>query len=1197
VSGARGSAARASDRGVARYGDYLRNGAMPHLQAAVGHFREAADTAPADDPERPKYLSNHGGALLHLLERAGDPAILDQAVARLREAVEATPVAHPLRAFHLSNLGLALQNRFGRAGQEADLNEAVAIGRRAVDAALADDPRVPMYLSNLGDALRVRAERTGLPEDLDQAIARLSAAVRAASARAPDRPLWLSNLGNALLARFERSGQLADLDQAIAWLSEAVEGTRRDPGRAMYLSNLGNALLARFDHTGRIADLDQAIARLSEAVGASLADHPGRPKYLSNLGIALRARFERTGEQADLERAIASLSEAVGTVPADRPDRATIASNLGDALLSRFDHTGRIADLDQAITWLRSAVGVATAGYPDGFVAVCNLGLALQARFERTGRIADLDQAIAGLSDAVDAVPADHPRRPVCQSNLGGALLGRFERSGQLADLDRAITALSEASGVAPAEHPGQPAYLSNLGTALRYRFGRTGLLADLDRAIAAGQRALEATPGGHPRRAAYLSNLGNALHDRFERTGQQADLDQAIAMQAEAVDTTPVGHPERAMRLSNLGGSQTSRFVLTRRRADLDQAVSWYTKAVDATPADHPNRTVFLFNLGTALRVRFVSAGDPGDLDEAIQAFRRAAEMPTASPGRAVAAARAWGQCALQAGNPASAVDGYARAIELLPLVAWHGLDQATREHHLEAWAGLAPDAAAAAVAAGDPARAVELLEAGRSILWTQALHLRQDLAALRAVAPELAMRLEASRLLLDAPATSMARGLGTADEAGLMRAAERRMLDERRQGAQDWDAAVAQVRQLESFTDFLRPAPFASLREAAAQGPVIIVNVSRHGSHALIVTRAAGSGDGPAVLTVDLPAAPISAVADQADALRGAQLTRGNPDVSRPEREGARDTAFNVLAWTWETIAEPVLTALGHENPPAGDFEHWPRVWWCPAGPAAALPLHAAGRHPRTTAQREVMTELEATADSVAGRVISSYTPTLAAVTRARARPAPGPVRQLAVGIPETSGDAAGVAPLTAVAPELEIVARYLPSPEQATHLLGAAATRRDVLDALPGHSWLHLSCHGAQDPADPSRSAFFLYDQPLTLADLTALNLPETDLAYLAACQTATGDRRLPDEALHLAGALQLAGYRHVLATLWNVSDRYAPRVADIIYAYLLNSGPGRPQASQAPYALQHAVARLRQDRPGEPLLWATYIHLGP
>ena len=79
--------------------------------------------------------------------------------------------------------------------------------------------------------------------------------------------------------------------------------------------------------------------------------------------------------------------------------------------------------------------------------------------------------------------------------------------------------------------------------------------------------------------------------------------------------------------------------------------------------------------------------------------------------------------------------------------------------------------------------------------------------------------------------------------------------------------------------------------------------------------------------------------------------------------------------------------------------------------------------------------------------------------------------------------------------------------------------------------------------------------------------------------------------------------MVGYRHVLATLWNISDAAAPAMAEATYARLLHPDPGRhgpagrPQAARAAYAVHHAVTRLRQALPGEPLLWAPYIHLGP
>jgi len=487
--------------------------------------------------------------------------------------------------------------------------------------------------------------------------------------------------------------------------------------------------------------------------------------------------------------------------------------------------------------------------------------------------------------------------------------------------------------------------------------------------------------------------------------------------------------------------------------------------------------------------------------------------------------------------------------------------------------------------------------------MLWTQALHLRQDLAALQERAPGLAAVLAASREVLNTYSTSMVPGPDAAGDPGQLQAAEQQMLEQRRQAAREWDAAVDQIRRIEGFEHFLRPVPFTDLRAAAAEGPVVIINISGQGSHALIVTPATGPHLGPAVLVADLHAAPFNTVVDQASILLAALARTGDPAADWQRKEADRHAVFNVLGWAWQAITEPVLAALGHTHTPQGRIEDWPRVWWCPAGPATVLPFHAAGRHPRTSAQYAAMGEAAALADTVAGRVISSYTPTLTTLTQARARQAPGRIQQLAVGVPGVPSYAPGASSLPAVHTELQVLATYLPTPEHATHLLGLTATRPAVLEALPSHSWLHLSCHGVQHPADASLSAFLLHDQALTMADLAVLSLRETDLAYLAACQTANGDLRLLDESLHLAAALQLVGYRHVMATLWSVSDAAAPAMADVTYAHLLHPDPGHPrptdgpQAARAPYALHHAVTCLRQAYPDEPLLWAPYIHLGP
>jgi hypothetical protein len=99
----------------------------------------------------------------------------------------------------------------------------------------------------------------------------------------------------------------------------------------------------------------------------------------------------------------------------------------------------------------------------------------------------------------------------------------------------------------------------------------------------------------------------------------------------------------------------------------------------------------------------------------------------------------------------PAIALDGYRKAVELLHLLAWFGMGRSSQERWLARVPGLAQDAAAWALFAGDQEKAVEVLEQGRGILWSQLLDLRTDLAASGAVPGELTSKLAAIRAELD--------------------------------------------------------------------------------------------------------------------------------------------------------------------------------------------------------------------------------------------------------------------------------------------------------------------------------------------------------------------------------------------------------------------------------------------------------------
>jgi CHAT domain-containing protein len=114
-------------------------------------------------------------------------------------------------------------------------------------------------------------------------------------------------------------------------------------------------------------------------------------------------------------------------------------------------------------------------------------------------------------------------------------------------------------------------------------------------------------------------------------------------------------------------------------------------------------------------------------------------------------------------------------------------------------------------------------------------------------------------------------------------------------------------------------------------------------------------------------------------------------------------------------------------------------------------------------------------------------------------------------------------------------------------------------------------------------------------LTIADLAARSGGHRDLAFLSACQTATGSIRHLDEAIHLAAAMLFLGYRHVIATMWSIADSPAPQVADAVYAALATDD-GTPDPDHTAQALHQAIHALRKQDPTNPILWAPYTHLG-
>ncbi|ONI81450.1 hypothetical protein ALI144C_19130 [Actinosynnema sp. ALI-1.44] len=1204
--------------GTALMARYESGGNRADLDAAARTLQDAL--VHAAGPARSPVVNTLVLVLRHRFQQQGDLTDLTEGIAAGEAALREFPAASPDSLVLAANVAALRTDYYELVRDPADIAQAVDTLRSVISRTDAANRILPTFQYYLGNALRVRFQTTAQPEDLDEASVVLRSAI--AAAKTGDmRLLFGATLGVVLSQRGQWSNDPADLAEATELLRAAraeLPATHTAQGSAgMFLAG---ALRLRFVDSGEMPLLAEAIEIARDLIGSTPDSHVNASSALMLLGLLQVLRFERTGDIADLTEAIDALRGAVDAAGTNRTVVGAALPELANALSARHGRRPGSGDLDEAIAVAERAVALPDVSPTERGAGIMALATGLLARSMRTGDPQDLNTAIDLAGEAV-RIPNWHVANAVNLMTLGLALWVRYDRTGAVDDLNAAIDALYQASASATPGHMTRPAMLTNLSNALRARAGLLGSLADLDAAVETGRSAVAAAPAGHPSELVCLMNLGTALLVRSLENSDAADLDAAIAAVSDAVERSAEDSPNRTELLLNLAGLLRAR--RDRNAGDLDRAVALGRAAIAGTDRTHPMFPLCALNLSTALRTRyssggpetdaaesielaeraissFAAAGDPkaamawltlgqvherrhaghegqSDLDTAVRAYRSAAESPAAAPMIRAAAARMWAELSVRRRDWVGATDAFGVTVALLPQVAWHGVERTARERRLEMWDGLAREAAAAALSAGDPNRAVELLEQGRSVLWSQALQTRDDLSALRDRDPAL-------HDLLRAVAAKLAEGSASdlPDPSPTVDPWNNRSRDDQHDRiklAGDWDRLLAEARALPGLEYLLRIPPLAALRTGLPDGPVVLLNVDATRCDALIVRR-----------DQDVVHVPLPGLSQHEATERAGEYLRALRVLDSPDGPGglattsARQTLHATLEWLWDTVASPVLSQLEY----TGNVEPLPRLWWCPTGSLALLPLHAAGYHDAadTPAGRTVI-----------DRAVSSYTPTLRALTRANTAPAIDPAegRVLVVSMPETppTQEFPALSPLPGARAEAEFFAQALPLKH--TLRIADGATREAVTADLRVHAYAHFACHGGQNLRQPSTGALYLRDHALTVLDVAELDLTQAELAYLSACSTAIGGTALPDEAIHLAAALQLAGYRHVVATLWTITDHTAVEVMTTMYTGLL--GPAGMRLDRTARLLHRATRALRDSFRRNPARWASYIHFGP
>ncbi|MEV0774915.1 CHAT domain-containing protein [Streptomyces sp. NPDC050428] len=1194
-------------------------GSADTLGEALAVARRAVVTASPDHPNLMMYRSNLAAIMHAWADTEADPVAAAEAIELTRAVVAAMAEGDPARGAQLRILLFALQRQYGRTAEIDGLVEAVTVGREAVTTLPVGHPSQVDCLDKLAVCLSRLFKHTGEIATLRESIAAGRAVVDAAAPA--DRARHLHNLGESLRTLAEHSTDPAAADEAVTLARAAVAAAADDdPQRRLWLSGLAVALLQRYEYTGGVSRLVEAVACERAAVEATSVDHPQRLQSMNNLGMALRLRYEAVGGDEYLEEAVDIGRAVVAALPDGHPHLAMALSNLGNALARKNERDGGYERAPESITHARAAVDATPVGHPDRPKWMNNLGMALQALASHTGTREPLEEAVTVLRGAVAALPDGHPYLAIALGNLGNALNNLFDRTGEPALLREAASTARRAADATPVQHPQHPTALSNLGRILHFLAWQTGESRLLREAVEAARSAVAALPDDHPNRAHFLGSLGAVLETSFQRTGESEHIAEAVAVCREAVAAFPEGHPYRVHHLFGLSGALYAQALRNRDVRTVSEAVAAARQVVDATPGDHFNRNGALVNLATALVQRFTYDGDVAGLREAADATREAVAItPAGLPSYAAvlnshaaalhtlathtddtalldeilsssrsaaqdASAPVWTRVAsyrsiAALADPADsgaqeALAAAEAAVALLPQIGLGTLDLTDRGHLIGEAGSLAGAAAAAALNAGRPHRAVELLEQSRGVLTAESVaDGGSDLDRLRSAAPDLAGAIEEvrnRREALDRPALTAVEATAPPEARSAAR----------REAQAEWDALLTRIRSLDGFSGFLTPPGAADLTAQAAGGPVVYVSAAPKRCDALVLT-----GDpGDPVRVVPLGGLTEAEAVRRIVTLGTAIDATADPALDPVGRRAAQSDILDVLTWLWDTVTEPVLTALGHTGPPAPG-EPWPRVWWCPVGLLAYLPLHAAGHHedladdsPRRHAPRTVL-----------DRVVSSYTATVRGLARARERPTGPGTRTAIVAVP----DAPDAGPLDGAATEAELLTGLVP---------GAAVlpdpTRSSVLAALPRHQVAHFACHSEPHRIDPWRGRLILQDHrtdPLTVADIGALRL-DGGLAFLSACNTTLTAPRLADEALHMTGAFQLAGYPHVVGTQWPVADRAAHQLAADFYARLTADGTTPPQPALSAEALHRATRRLRAGYPVTPTVWAAHTHTG-
>ncbi|KAH8816665.1 CHAT domain-containing protein [Xylogone sp. PMI_703] len=906
-----------------------------------------------------------------------------------------------------------------------------------------------------------------------------------------------------------------------------------DPDRPTFLNNLGLDLNCKYVACKDIELLEEAIRIGREAVRLTGRDDPDLPAWLSNLGMYLSILYERTARMDTLNEAIKVTYQAIDILPQGHADLAGMLNNLGTALQNRYDITKMTEDLEEAIRMVRQATTLTPEGSPQYLIVLPHLSDILMKQYDQTENTEDLIEAIQIDRRVVNLTPRDHPKFAQRMHSLALTLSKRYDCKHDLNDLQEAAVRLTtQAVELTEEGSPHKAMFLNSMGLALASKYQVTGDIDLLNQAIEILRKVADLGSKGHPnfiQYISYLNNLAIKLSWRFKYTGEIHDLNEAIRIARRVMSLSSADQPSYGGHLNNLGNYLRHRYESLGEVEDIKEAIQLSRQALDSTNTDGRTILAIYDNLASQLYRQYEHTGTLDFLEEAIQ-LRRHTIGPDAAKTQ-------------------------------LP-DSLHSMASYLNSRYMRI---------------GEPTeRALEDLERGRGVILGLLMDDRSDISHLEARHPELYAQYEALRSQLSNPPHK------NPNEKPSNYLAEKRA-----QIAVELDKCIEDIQQLPGFQNLFKGLTSEEIKDCAAQGNIIVVNITRLRSDILIVTPNA------------IEAFPLPDLKPR-DAFDWVQ--KGLTATSMHDRGKKNKEYRDFLAWLWRTCVDPVLDHMGY--PVESDTGGLPRVWWIGTGLASSFPFHAANKGSGRLEHSRF-------------RVISSYTTTIKALKHSRERfrersrkrsrsdvlPPNDQPRLLVIAMPETPG----AEDLPGVRAEISEVKVSIGN-STAVEILECSDVASS-LKRLEHCNIAHFACHGISDYNDPSQSGLILQEarastqkpraEVLSVQRVFQEHFSKPQIAYLSACSTAqNGADRLKDEVLHAVSGFQVAGFKHVLGCMWPSDDSVCVKVARSFYTTIGQSHHLWKDDRAVALAMHNAVLAIQENAEyrKRPLLWAQYVHFG-